>query len=628
MMEVHFNSIPVSNATGQILRLSPWDCGGDLNPGDSMVITCLSDGVISGPGQIYNWVNNRSFHPPRFATFSFCDDEMIILTIWNPGAEPDKHSGIPEEKLVARRQHDQPQPSDSRLNLGPQLAVQELEYNRAGFGDGYDALSFHFTGNTAIEKTKIIDSGGSKNTYLARVADSEETLAKEVSFSLEASANILGAEVSGAASLYSKVDMKSTSLSLVCKETVILATRELDKTGLKLLPELDALMAANPTDFYKQYGTHFISSATQGGELTIVLTKEFQSIGQKMEAAASASLKYGTVKVASEFKTAIESFSSSGEARINMVQSGWLGLLPSMNTEQIVKYVEKFPVEIMNSETVSTFKVEVTPFTSIASSAASKALRDLLAPVFKKTEEFIEVINQYNDLLGKIEYADSVGLGVPEDLHTWEAEIMANLRTLKSVWMQHRGELTLPSITTLYNEHSISPPEHYEALIKKILQQTPVVSGATVYLRYMNGKSVTKYEEWYCPRVAEKEYLPTVGRYTEDNRLRISVVGDPGAAIRSGQSVMIETLEELPAGNEKFKFLSAFTDHSLYYYYSDSNWSKNQQWRIEKEDGGIINYGDKVRLINLAWDQQMAEEAGFLTTVPNQTTVHWALDKV
>lgn len=628
-MNVHFYKVPVRNMTQATLQINPWTVAGILSPDETDLAEGLSDGVfrrnVDGSLDFYEWTRPASVHPGTACFFNLCTDRNIFLALRDAG------DGSPDDRiLIADFKSHHPRPVQAQSS-GVDLSIIDLEYDREDFGASYDALSFRFLGNSAITKTQIVSLGGEGVVYGMHVVESEKTLAKEISFSVSASANILGAEVSGAASMLSRVDMKATSVSLVSKQVVSLGYKQLDKEGLKLREDLDHLMATDPVAFYKQYGTHFISGAAGGGSLTIVLTREYQSLGEKLEAASSAKLKYGSVSASSEFKASIASFSSNNDASVNIDQSGWLGKIPSMNAAEIVGYVEVFPLMVKQSTSRGVFKVELTPLNSIASAEASKVFQALVDPVFKTTSRFIDIINEYVDVLAEIAYVDSIGLGDQVILRQWEAEIQDDINVLKVVWNEHRGGLTLPPVESVLEQKHLKPPSDYQAMIRPVLNGSPLVAGVGTYVRYMSaGRVVSKYQESYLGRVATWEYCPNMG--DKGVQWRFSIVGGKnGDAIKSGDTLTIETLEALPKGQETCQMLSAFSDHYLYYYYPGHG--ANQQWRIEKVGGsGPIKYGDKVRLINLAYNQQLKVETGMdsgtgLTTGSVTEDLHWVIEK-
>lgn len=624
-MSINLENVRIINGVkAQTLQLSPAPgCGGPLSPGDEEVISGSCDGVIwrrKDGDEAYIWEDPADLSSPVFGYFSEVTPERVVLSV---GGVP----GKPERVLVARRNNVPADAADMKVAsfIGPDLSVQQLEYGNAGYGDSYDALTYRFMGSKAVTQTKLKDTAGSKTDYSVAIVDSKEKLANELSFSIEASANILGADVSGSASLYSKVDMEATSVSMVCKLVIRVGTKEMSKDGLTLGPGLDQLMAADPKGFYQQFGTHFISGASWGGELTVVFTKDYQSIEQKFAAAAAAKVHYGSIKVESEFKNAIESFSEHGEARMVFDQSGWIGLLPSMSTAEIIKYVEKFPIDLKGSDSKAIFRVILTPYTAVASPEAGKAFRAIVEPIFKITSGYVQALGDYDNILTQVLYAREVAIGNPELLRKWELDIKNNIRALEQVWMNHSGELTLPPVESLYQSGQVKPPADFGKLIEKVLKGgTPVESGSSVYLTFMTGQGFSKYQESYLPRVATWEWCPSIGMESE-SVMKLTKVGNPGVALQSGDVLTVETTEALP--DKAHRYLSAFTDHYLYYYAFNNQWANNQYWRIEKDGGGYINYGDQVRFINVAWNQQMSGEGTGLTTVPNETKLHWVISK-
>ena len=91
MPYVGFNSIPTSNETACTLYVFGCGPAGDLAPGGTTVLTGASPGVGTMPPSpiaAYYWVlpSDIELNPPAFAQFTACSPELVVLTVYYPGA--------------------------------------------------------------------------------------------------------------------------------------------------------------------------------------------------------------------------------------------------------------------------------------------------------------------------------------------------------------------------------------------------------------------------------------------------------------------------------------------------------------------------------------------------------------
>jgi len=524
----------------------------------------------------------------------------------------------------------------------PKLYPPTLEVvkAKADFGTGLNSIYMEAYANTALDeasqKNQISIPSQPKQTLTFSLVENEETFLREIEADVSGAGTIAGVKIEGSASISEKMSMSEKDLTLIAMVKVDAGSTALDKNKIKLKTNLEELMESDPEQFYKQFGTHFVSEVLAGAEFTMAVKHTFSDMKSKLAAQASLGVTTQSFEAAAKMSTNIEKSKGHEKIQIEINQTGYLGTPPtftadnSEDVKKLLKYMSELP-QRMKAETVAgemprPHRVSYTRYSSIAKPKASQHFDKVVEPTAHRSSDLISAEVDYKMMLSLIDEAikdNSIPLEESQPLRDLIAKDLEKLQTLLRDAKETLRLAQYENAQQIFKELKATTPNDYEAKLDSALRKDYVHFNDTVLLGYKRATTskmlyIAKKRFDFSGPIGRDEYFATLGEKEECIPMTVlskSDVHSRPKAVQADERIVIETEEDK---HEKYASLKAGRDH-LMYYVQRKDESQATNWfvqRVEPGDGPIT-YGEPVKLVNAYWNQSLekASDHHGLTTV-------------